>query len=143
MKKSILLSLGCMLILFATLAINANIRNNSGNINLETSLQTANAVVNFVHDSPLIFVAWGTKGLTEQDQVWYNVASIYIPVSWGLYDGQQQVSVYDYKPACLYGGDEACTTESSISLKIYDFETGQYTTKTRQTKFFGKAGCTW
>jgi hypothetical protein len=140
MKKFLILSVAAVAVLFVSLAINTNVKNTSGSVDLKASLQSANAVTHFVHDCPDKFDAWGYSGLSESSTEWWNVSSVYVGISVSQRTGQN-VGVYAYKPACLFGGEEACSNSqlTQIGTITIDGETGQ-TTSPNMTKIYGKSG---
>jgi hypothetical protein len=139
MRKFCLYSVSIIAILLVSLTINTNIKKTSGNVDLKSALQSANAVVHFVHDSPS-FWPWGITGLSAHSLCWWNVASVYVGISLSQRTAQN-VGIYDYKPACLFGGEEACSDSqlTQVGTITLDGESGQ-TTSPYMTKIYGKAG---
>ncbi len=151
MKKVIILSVAAVAVLFLSLAINTNVKNNASSIDLKSALQSANATTAWVHDCSDMFSAWGLSNLKATDPIWYNCPLGYQPI------GQSYSYQYGWeylggvvRPCCLWCGEnnggEACTTSTQLTTygysTTYDYETGQssttYTTRSRTTKIFGR-----
>jgi hypothetical protein len=141
MKKAIILSIAAVAVLFFSLAINTNIRNNTGSIDLKSALQSADALVTvrFAHDSPGGLSYWsGThSGLSASSSVWWSVTQgVYVTQSYSSIN-QELKTINAYKPCCVYSptGQPYDTQAIATTISYYD-ESGQVTN--RSTTFYGE-----
>jgi hypothetical protein len=140
MKKVIILSIAAVAVFFFSLAINTNVKNNTGSIDLKSALQSANAATYFAHDSPGGLLHW-SRGYPD----WSASTSIWWTITQGLYVTQSYSSVNlelktfnAYKPCCLYNPmGQPCNTQT-IATTIYYYDESGQVSGSRSTTFYAE-----
>jgi hypothetical protein len=135
MKKVIALSIAAVAVLFVSLALNANIKNNTGSIDLKSALQSANAVARFVHDSPN-FNYWSLVSSSSSAYNWWTVTQgVYVTQSYSSIN-QELKTINAWKPCCVWTPHgQSCDTQAIATTISYYDESGQVIT-TRSTMFY-------